>query len=266
MNSNISLKLTTHECELNEVEKFKIVSQVEKELIRAPESSKVSLDITRTLDKQWVFDLSLKYNRGHIASLRVHPDLESAVKAGLVDLKRNLLIHESQAIVETFHFDKSSEYDYFTEVSLEVEPSPLGNLTTLVLEDDPAASLILKTTLNSLGCGVDSFENPHHAIEAMKTKSFDLLVLDWNLPYMKGHEFLIAADRILRNKEVPSQLAKLVPVVICTSMPLEQITLPPVSHFFFCNHWHKSLPFSSVLNSLDETTKKISLRKRVLAS
>ncbi|MBC7458419.1 MAG: hypothetical protein H7235_09085, partial [Bdellovibrionaceae bacterium] len=56
-----------------------------------------------------------------------------------------------------------------------------------------------------------------------------------------------------------------IPVVICTSLPIEEIKLPAVSHFCFYNHWHKGLPFSSVLGSVDEVTKKVMARNRIAA-
>ena len=109
---------------------------------------------------------------------------------------------------------------------------------------------------------MDHFDLPSKALQAISTKRFDFLVLDWNLPYMKGGQFLVEADRILKARDIPGQPTRHIPVVICTSMPLSDIILPPVTHFFFYNHWHKSLPFSSVLGSVDEVTKNITIRNQ----
>jgi CheY-like chemotaxis protein len=214
---------------------------------------------------QYSFDLSMRYSRGHVAVSLTATSMEKAIELGLADFKSNLRIHEFQAAIETFHFDKSSEYDYYTEVSNETVTMPQRKLTTLIVEDDPAASAVLQATLKALGCTVDHFDLPGEALKAMETKRYDLLVLDWNLPYMKGGEFLVAADKQLHKSDRPGQPDRQVPFVICTSLPLEEINLPPVTHFSFFNHWHKSLPFSSILGSVDDTTKKVNVRNSISA-
>lgn len=263
MTTDLKVNLNTLNCELSDLNRFKVMSRLQSESL--PSGSNVSLTITQNYEELWVFDLSLKYARGHIATLQTDTTLDKVIESGLADLRRNLDVHKIQSLVETFHFDKANEYDFFTEISQEAQFKDKPNLNTMILEDDPAASIVLQTTLKSLGCLVDSYELPATALDAIVKKRYDLLVLDWNLPYMKGHEFLIAADCLLKKRDVQGQPNRMIPVVICTSIALEDITLPPVSHFFFCNHWHKSLPFSSVLNSFDVTTKQINGRKKVAA-
>ena len=265
MNS-IELNLVPVDCEIYELTRQQIRSQLESELTRFHDSPKINLIISKGNDNEWTFDLSMRYKRGHVAVVTNQKTLNSVIELGLSEFKKNLRVHEFQSAIETFHFDKSVEYDYYTEVSNESVSIPKRKLSTLIVEDDPAAAVVLKSTLMALGCTVDHFDLPTEALQAIISKRYDLLVLDWNLPYMKGGEFLAAADEMLHKFDRAGRPHRQVPVVICTSMPLEEIKLPAVSHFCFYNHWHKSLPFSSVLGSVDETTKKISARNQIAVS
>ena len=209
--------------------------------------------------------MSARYNRGHIAVNKSAASLEQAIRAGLLEFTKNLQDHRMQYEIETFHFDKTGEFDYYTEVSTESFAKPKKRIQTLVIEDDPAAATILKSTLKSVGCDVDHRDLPSEGLMALVEHQYDLLVLDWNLPYMKGSQFLIEADKLLRQADRDGQPVRQIPVVICTSLPLEEITLPPVTHFYFYNHWHKGLPFSSVFGSVEETTRKVSARQQFAA-
>lgn len=263
MKAPLQLNLTLNNCEISEMSHFRIIDELEFLLLRFPNHSTVDLTLSKNEKHHWTFDLSMKHSRGHVAVVTSEKTLDQVITSGLLKFKKNLQIHELQAAIEAFHFDKAGEYDYYTEVSNGTLAMPKRKLSTLLVEDDPASAVVLTATLNALGCSVDYFSMPDTALSAILTKRYDLLVLDWNLPYMKGGEFLVAADRLLQKADRSGVPPRQVPVVICTSMPIEEINLPAVSHFCFYNHWHKSLPFSSVLGSLDETTKKITVRNHI---
>ncbi len=266
MKTDIQLDIITNDCEMSDLTRQQIAKDLEYSLSRFPDNkSQVKLIISKGQGETWSFDLSMRYTRGHVAIARTETSLLQAVELGMKEFKNNIRMHEFQWSIETFHFDKSGEFDYYTELSHGTLPTPNRKLSTLIVEDDPAASVVLEATLKALGCSVDHFDMPSDALNAIGTKRYDLLVLDWNLPYMKGGEFLAAADEMLRRAHLEGRPPRKVPVVICTSLPFEDIMLPPVSHFFLFNYWHKSLPFSSVLGSVDETTRKITVRNQFIA-
>ncbi len=257
--------LTTSGCEINPATQLKIEKCLSTQLAQFPGRSEVSLVISKPDENLWNFDVSLRYNRGHIAILKSGTTLTEVIDAGLAEFTKDIKAHKFQYAIETFHFDKTNEYDYFTEVSTESFAQPKRRLSTLVVEDDPAAAAILRATLKSIGCDVAHHDTPRAALKAIGEIRYDLLVLDWNLPYMKGSDFLIAADQLLQKADLAGQALRQIPVVICTSLPLTEISLPPVAHFFFYNHWHKGMPFSSVFGSVDETTKRILDRQQFAA-
>lgn len=261
--TNLELNLMTQNCEIDQVTQTKIKNHLENELTRFPDHSQINLQIAQVEGAYWSFNLSMRYTRGHVATNKIETSLDKVIDVGLAQFAKDLEIHEYQSTIETFHFDRADEYDYYTAVSGETVDFPGRKLTTIVVEDDPVSSLVLKTILKARGCSVDHFDVPTDALEVILNKRYDLLVLDWNLPYMKGSDFLEAADILLRKNDRPGQPLRQIPVVICTSLPIEEIKLPTVSHFCFYNHWHKGLPFSSVLGSVDEVTKKVMARNRV---
>lgn len=265
MKNELKLKLITNNCEISVGTRLQITSEIEREVKQFPEQSQIKISITKFNDRHWTFDLSMRYTRGHIATTKSAISLEKAISGGLNEFKNDLRVHEFQWTIETFHFDKCGEYDYFTEVSSILLSRPKRKLSALIVEDDPAASVVLKSTLEAHGCNVDHFDLPQDALESIKTKRYDFLILDWNLPYMKGGEFLTTADLILQKADRQGQPLRQVPVVICTSMQLGNISVPDVSHFFIVNHWHKSLPFSSILGSVEDTTVKITVRNQHVA-
>lgn len=265
MKNGMNIKIVTSHCEIDEGMRQRISRELEDEIKRFHDHSQIELKISQFNERYWTFDLSMRYTRGHVATSKNALSMEQAIRGGLNEFKNDLRTHEFQWSVETFHFDKSGEYDYFTEVSQAILPIPQRKLKALVLEDDPAAAVVLTATLSAHGCNVHQFEVPDKALRAIQDSRYDLLILDWNLPYMKGGDFLKAADKLLEKADRHGQRQRQIPVVICTSMPLGNIRVPDVEHFFVVNYWHKSLPFSSILGSVEETTKKVTERNQIAA-
>lgn len=265
MKHEINIEIITSNCEISEATRLWISNEIESEVKRFSDPTQIKLIVSQFNNRHWTFDLSMKYSRGRVATKKSAISLEKALQGGLSDFKSDLRIHEFQWSIETFHFDKTAEYDYYTEVSHAALPAPERKLNALIVEDDPAASMVLQATLETYGCNVSHFDLPHEALKAIEENRYDLLILDWNLPYMKGGEFLAAADVFLKKADRLGKLQRQIPVVICTSMALESIKIPDVEHFFVINYWHKSLPFSSVLGSVDETTKKVTVRNHFVA-
>jgi DNA-binding response OmpR family regulator len=82
-----------------------------------------------------------------------------------------------------------------------------------VVEDSRSQAEVLKALLKSEGHHVEVFSDGGSCIEALKTRSFDFFVIDWNLPDMGG-------DEVLRH--VREQCGWDVPVVFCTARTDEE--------------------------------------------
>jgi DNA-binding response OmpR family regulator len=69
----------------------------------------------------------------------------------------------------------------------------------LILEDDPFLSKAYITILSKEGYDVEQFPNGKAGLDAVKTESFDIILLDMLMPEMSGIDFL----RIFEPKKHP---------------------------------------------------------------
>lgn len=231
-----------------------IQSRIQTELSAQIDSSTVKIDL-QNIDAVWVADVVIDSQRGVKAARRKSKSAENLVDYIIADLKVQFAMTGTQNKNEIFLFDHQQEYDHYAEtISVPPLKSTL-NLKVLVIEDDPTALLILEKSLNALGCQVDLVNDPVRAIEKVTEKNYDLVILDWCLPYMDGHEFLKQADQKLGLKNQTNFNATSIPLVICSNKTADEINLPLVSSFLFCQYWNKQLPFSTVISSIEVAIK-----------
>src|SRR5215469_10007664 len=63
---------------------------------------------------------------------------------------------------------------------------PLQSCSVLVVDDEAPLRGVLKNSLSANGCDVEEARNGDEAVEAIKRRSFDLVLLDMNMPGMDG--------------------------------------------------------------------------------
>ena len=82
-----------------------------------------------------------------------------------------------------------------------------------VVEDSRSQAEVLKALLKSEGHQVEVFADGGSCLEALKSRSFDFFVIDWNLPDIGG-------DEVLRH--IREKFGWEVPVVFCTGRTDEE--------------------------------------------
>lgn len=230
-------------------------NRIYSELGHYLKNSNITIDL-KNLDNTWQANVVIDSNRGFKASRRKEVNFEDLTQNIISDLRLQFELTEPHyRRHEIFLFDHQREFDHFTE-TLSASPFDTpANLKVLVIEDDPTALLILERSMKSKGCAVDLVKDPESALEKVKQQDYDLVILDWCLPYMNGYEFLKQADKVIGKKNQGSFGAKSIPLVICSSKNSEEINLPLVSNFLFCEYWNKKLPFSTVISSIESAIK-----------
>ena len=83
-----------------------------------------------------------------------------------------------------------------------------GNLKVLVVEDIPLNQLLMKTLLDDFGFENDISGNGEEAVEKLRHKSYDIILMDLHMPVMNGFE----ATEYIR-KEMKSQI----PIIALTA-------------------------------------------------
>lgn len=67
-------------------------------------------------------------------------------------------------------------------------------MRALVIDDSKAMRMIIGRTLKGLGFEVVEAEHGQDALERLKDSgTFDVAMVDWNMPTMNGYEFICAA-------------------------------------------------------------------------
>lgn len=90
----------------------------------------------------------------------------------------------------------------------------MPSMRVLVAEDTPASQLVIKTMLEKLGHKVQTAVNGEEALQAMKIGSFDLVLMDLEMPKMDG----IEATEEIRKLGTPGGET---PIVALTAQALE---------------------------------------------
>lgn len=254
MTTNYAENYTTDHLTTNSGITSAIESRIQAELGPYLGNSVIKIDL-QNIDQVWTADVVIDSNRGVKASRRKDESAHNLVEHVMGDLKIQFAMTDKISKNEIFLFNQQQEYDHYAEtISASPYKTPM-NLKVLVIEDDPTALLILEKSLKSLGCQVELSSDPEKAIEKVTNSSFDLVILDWCLPYMDGHQFLKLADEKLNHKNRGDFDAKTIPLVICSSKNANEINLPLVSNFIFCQYWNKQLPFSTVISSIELAIK-----------
>ena len=113
-------------------------------------------------------------------------------QGGTIRVKSNL--NEGSTFSFTLGFQKTN-----TDAELENEimelDSEIKNIKVLVVEDIPLNQLLMKTLLDDFGFDRDIAENGKIAIEKLKNKDYDIILMDLQMPEMNGFE----ATEYIRN-------------------------------------------------------------------
>ena len=107
-------------------------------------------------------------------------------------------------------------------------------MSILILDDERTVRKALSFALRKMGYKVLEAKNAPEALELISTDSFDLIVLDLNLPVISGVDFLKKMKEIGTN----------IPTLILTS----QTQIKNKKNMNFIS---KELPLSSIINKIE---------------
>ncbi|MES2965020.1 MAG: response regulator [Bdellovibrionota bacterium] len=128
--------------------------------------------------------------------------------------------------------------------------------TILLVEDNPSVAAIIATALKPRGINLTHVESTQAAIVEIANHHYDLVVMDWCLPYMTGGEVLERVGEVFaRDPNCKRQI----PVITYSALPRDEIHVPVSKFFRHLEHWDKSKPIStmadSAVNALDAKGK-----------
>ena len=89
--------------------------------------------------------------------------------------------------------------------------------SVLVVEDNPVNQLVAEEMLAKIGCSADLVENGREALDALAEGSYDLILMDVQMPEMDG---FVAAGKI-REREAAEKASQRIPIVALTANAME---------------------------------------------
>lgn len=150
---------------------------------------------------------------------------------------KKLVEHFGGEITVTSEEGKGSEFKFVIPVkkgksqlemsTLEIKPSEitLKNLSILLVEDNKINQFVGKQILEKLQAKVDIAENGEIAIEKLKNNSFDLVLMDLQMPVMNGYK---ATQVIRENKH--GELNSNIPIIALTADAFPETRINVLSH------------------------------------
>ena len=84
------------------------------------------------------------------------------------------------------------------ETNIEVLNTDLKKIKVLIVEDDALNQLLMKTILNDLGFERDVANNGQIAIDLLKKKTYDIILMDVHMPVMNGFETSIYIREVMK--------------------------------------------------------------------
>jgi PAS domain S-box-containing protein len=109
-------------------------------------------------------------------------------------IKVESIIDQSSVFSFTLSFKKTTSEAELSEGVIEFN-SEIKNIKVLVAEDIALNQLLMKTLLDDFGFERDIAENGRVAIEMLETKTYDIILMDLQMPEMNGFE----ATEYIRN-------------------------------------------------------------------
>jgi len=98
-------------------------------------------------------------------------------------------------------FLKTNEEAESVHEDIELDPK-IKNINILVVEDMPLNQLLMKTLLDDFEFKCDIAENGKKAIEKMENHSYDIVLMDLQMPEMNGFEATVHIRKVL-NSNIP---------------------------------------------------------------
>ena len=140
----------------------------------------------------------------------------------------------------------------------------IKNISVLVAEDIPLNQLLMKTILDEFGFDRDIAENGIIAIEKLKVKSYDIILMDLQMPEMTGFEATAYIRNVMKNQiPIIALTADVTTVDLnkCTAVGMNDYIAKPVDERLLYSKIISLVKNTLISNKLDISNDNIHLNK-----
>ena len=113
----------------------------------------------------------------------------------------------------------------------------------LVVDDDPDVTALLGMAMQGLKVETVLSFDGKDAVERINNESFDLILLDFNMPELNGeqvlHQISKKTNRIILNEEVR------LPIITYSARGAD-LTIPSEEGFYILDHWQKPMKMAEL--------------------
>ncbi len=165
-------------------------------------------------------------------------------------------------VVEAFSSSAQSIYqqlEYWRETRFKIASNQNRSIDVLLVDDDPVSIRLLETCFRQSGARTTVAESGQTALQRVKEKKFDLVVMDWNMPRLNGGQTLKALDE--RINEQPSfsreEAVAKTPVITYSMYKKNEIRFPKTRRLVQVAHVVKTAPFQVLQGLAKDSLEKI---------
>jgi PAS domain S-box-containing protein len=129
-------------------------------------------------------------------------------------LGSEILVESEPGKGSKFHFPlklKIASSKFYSSKSAESEHQKLKGLDILLVEDNEMNQLFTKRILENLGLNVDIASNGLIALDKVKTRKYDVILMDLQMPVMDGFEATMEIRKLINPK------FKIIPIIALTA-------------------------------------------------
>ncbi|KYG63790.1 hypothetical protein AZI86_13280 [Bdellovibrio bacteriovorus] len=128
-----------------------------------------------------------------------------------------------------------------------------ANPKVLVVDDCLDSVRLISTVFNHYHCDADIAFDGKDALTLMRTRKYDLIVLDWNMPNLGGYDTLSAMEDMWSSEPRPKRM----PVLIYTSANYSDLIVPELKHFKYVGFIDKSKSLATKIKTVGQTLSLI---------
>ncbi len=144
-------------------------------------------------------------------------DRDRCIDAGMQDyiakpVRKKELVNMLQKWLPTKPVTLSIENNVKPRKKIETSASAYEGVRVLVVEDNRINIEFMKTSLHNIGCHVITAENGEIAVNKAKEHSFDIILMDCQMPVMDGYEASRKIKRLIKQNKI-----KATPIVAITA-------------------------------------------------
>lgn len=129
-------------------------------------------------------------------------------------------------------------------------------LRILIVEDDQSARAYLTHMLPDTGTEIDFAIDGLTGVIEYSKRPYDLVIIDWSMPYMTGGEFVRRIDALTK-KGILVRSKRSTKFLIFSSMQRLNLNIPRTEHLNFLGFLSKSQSPLKIKNTLEKYTNKI---------